>query len=611
MRGPTPPSSPRWPLVVVVLALAAGLLWWLRGREDAAHDTPEAAAATDEARAYTGPRAQAEPAVDLLRLGRRAAITGTITDTRGRPIAGAQVCATAQSQRLATRETRRPTCARSGRDGHYRIEGLFPVRHVVTASAASHIPAQYHHGEGAKRREFVELRAANDATGVDLQLEGGGVEIHGTIKDLSGGPIEGAIVVATGATVCFSDADGRFAAWVRPGDAWVEAQADGYADGYDGGTAPGHAFEVFLTPESVLIGKVLRASDGSPVEGARVSSGSPWGPAALSDASGAFRIDGLQPGPYKPRAESDDTVGQASEQTILGLGETSASIVVTVHPAFFVEGAIVVAGGGDSCDRGSLMLVDKAANRSVRTTDEGEGTLRARGLLPGDYEVTAECPGFIPEERYPHVVVTDRSITGLRWQVLRGQSIRGSVLDAGGKPVARVNVSASAKSDPDNPRAHQTAAWGAQTDDRGTFELAGLLPGNYLLRISAWAPQRAAPLRPIEVALPAGKDLDDVKLELPGTGEVKGSVRDARGQPIGRAHLSLDDGAQSQSTIAADDGTFRFPFVAAGEYRLTARQNYIDTMRTPGTGDDDVQGEKVSVRAGGVADVRARRREPR
>jgi len=589
---------------VLVLALVAGLLWWLRGREDAASDTTAAAVVTDEARAYTGPRARTEPAVDLLRLGHQATISGTITDTQGRPIAGAQVCATAQSQRLATSVTRRPICAQSGRDGHYRIAGLFPVRHELAASAAGHIPAQYHRGEGAKRRDFVELRATQEATAVDLQLEDGGVEIHGTIKDLSGGPIEGAIVSAGEGGISFTDADGRFAAWVRPGAAWVSAQADGYAEGYNNGTAPGHTFEVFLTPESVLIGKVVRASDGSPVEGARVTS-SAWGPVAFSDPSGAFRIDGLEPGPYKPRAESDDTVGQATEQTILGLGETSASIVVTVHPAFFVEGAIVVAGGGDSCDRGQLMLIDKAANRSGRASDEGDGTLRVRGLLPGDYEVMAECQGFIPEERYPHVIVTDRSITGLRWQVSRGQSIRGSVLEAGGgKPVARANVSASAKSDPENPRAQQTTAWGTQTDDHGTFELAGLLPGRYMIHVYAWSPERAAPLKPMEVALPAGKDLDDVKIEMPGTGEVKGSVRDAKGHPIAGAQLSLEDGAQGQSAIAADDGTFSFPWVAAGEYRVTARRGYGDTMRAPGTGDDDVQGEKISVRAGGVADVK-------
>ncbi len=602
MNGPVSPR--RWPLVAFVLALALALLWWLRGRDAAPVDVSDEAAVADGSQAVlAGPRVRAEPAIDLLR-SQRSSITGIVTDKQGRPIAGAQVCATAESQRLPSSDTRRAVCTKSGKDGHYRLAELFPVRHMVVASAAGHIPSRFHRGEGAKRREYVELRATQELPGVDIQLEGGGVEIHGTVKDLSGGAIEGAQVSA-GEGVSFSDAEGRFNAWVRPGPTWISAQADGYAGGYEDGVAPGHVFEVFLTPESVLIGKVVRAEDGSPVEGARVMA-SPnswgWGSAAFTDASGAFRIDGLQPGPYKPHAESDDAVGQAAEQTILGLGETSAAIVVTVHPAFYVEGAIVVAGGGDGCDRGELTLMDKAANRSGRASDEGDGLLRVRGLLPGDYEVWAGCLGFVPEERYPHVIVADHSVTGVRWQVSRGQTIRGAVLD-GGKPVPRVSVYADAKSDPNQPRAHQTQTWGGQTDDQGGFELAGLLPGRYTIGVSAYSPPRATPPKPIEVTLPKGQDLDGVKIELPATGEVKGSVRDEMGKPIPKLQISLSSGVQNQSASAGDDGSFSFPHVAAGEYRIVARRGWTDTMRAPGTGDDDLQGEKVTVRAGGVESV--------
>ena len=95
---------------------------------------------------------------------------------------------------------------------------------------------------------------------------------------------------------------------------------------------------------------------------------------------------------YKPRAESDDALGQAAEQTILGLGETSAPIVVTVHPAFFVEGTVVIAGGGDGCDDGEVTLVDAAAQRRSSAVSEGDGAFRLRGLLHGDHEVTVRCP---------------------------------------------------------------------------------------------------------------------------------------------------------------------------------------------------------------------------
>ena len=174
------------------VALLGGLSWWLRGATRPWSRRRTGSPASSRERAERRP-ARA-PTIEL-RFARHASIAGTITDLRGRPIARAQVCALATSTRLATSDTRRAVCAQSERDGHYRIDELFPVRHTVVASAPGHIPATYHHGEGASRREHVELRATEEPTGIDIQLEGGGVEIHGIVKDLSGGAVEGAQVL--------------------------------------------------------------------------------------------------------------------------------------------------------------------------------------------------------------------------------------------------------------------------------------------------------------------------------------------------------------------------------------------------------------------------------
>ena len=85
----------------------------------------------------------------------------------------------------------------SERDGHYRIEDLFGVRHRVSASAPTFIPAVHFTGVGASRRETVDLRPAMEARDIDIVLEGGGVEVKGVVKDLAGGPIEGAQVLVS------------------------------------------------------------------------------------------------------------------------------------------------------------------------------------------------------------------------------------------------------------------------------------------------------------------------------------------------------------------------------------------------------------------------------
>ena len=140
-----------------------------------------------------------------------------------------------------------------------------------------------------------------------------------------------------------SDEDGKFSLWVRPGGTTVQAKAEGYANASQGGATPGHAFEIFLSPESVLVGKVVSAETGAPVEGARVATHGGGGGffisfgggsnATYTDESGHFRIDRLEPGSYKVRASTDDGFGTSDSKVHLGLGQQSEEVIVPLHPA--------------------------------------------------------------------------------------------------------------------------------------------------------------------------------------------------------------------------------------------------------------------------------------
>jgi len=615
-------SSPRLLLVTVTL-LACGAGYWLWSGSDGDDETPagdERAGSSARGRAGDGSGLQPKKlgfGRDEVLVAERAALSGAVRDPEGSPIAGAQVCASARSRKLLRREVRSPFCTTTGADGAYRLDGLFPVKHRVSASAPEYKPGEYSHGEGPRKRQTVPLMIGVERRGVDIVLKPGGVEIFGTVRDISGGVLEGAQVRSTGA-MTRSDEEGRFSLWVGPGVAWVNASAEGYTNSSDRGAAPGHDFELLLTPESVLIGKVVLAGTQTPVAGISVDAStwgarSNWGygPAAITDASGTFRIDGLDPGIYKPTAFDDEHYGIAAAQVQLGLGETSDTVLVEVHPAFAVTGSIVP-DDGELCDEGSLTLNDPQSQRRFSGRTESDGEVHLQGVLPGTYEVDVDCQGYVPEETYEPLTVKEAT-SGLRFSVVGGQTIRGQVLTAAGEPAAEMRVRSTMKTDAANPRARQTSSWGQKTEDDGSFAVYGLKPGTHELTISGELP---GPDEPVEVVVPEGSDVDGIKVELPAAGSVKGRVVDERGEPVGDVQIRLRSkerggnfftfGQSSTSTRARDDGTFELEHVRPGAYRATASQGWSNALRNPGTTDDDPQGVELSVDQGETAEIELR-----
>lgn len=584
---------------LVSLGVVAGGVWWFWGRGEGDEVAGAEAALVVDA-GLVGPRDRlAVPAGPGL-----AALSGVVRGPGGQAVANATVCTLVGWGQAGVRPP--PRCVSSGRDGYYRIDGLLPLRSHVSAMAPGYVASFHARGEGAGRQELVVLRDGEEARGIDVQLVGGGIEVVGVVRDLSGGAVEGAQVMSggpsagTGIAIATSGGEGEFSLWVQPGMVDVWTRAEGYVQGSDRGVAPGHRFEVVLTPESVVVGKVVRASDGAPVAEATVDVGNGMG--VSSDAAGRFRIEGLMPGAYKATAVTDELYGMAGEQVHLGLGETSEEVVISMHPAMSVAGTVVVAGVGGCETGGHIGMVRVADQHGVGSAALGpDGQAKLRGLQAGEYKIFAHCNGMLSAESYPPVVLADRGVSGLRWEVTRGLAMRGVVVDQRGRPVAGLKVLANAVMDPSRAQERVRGSVGATTDAEGRFVMTALLPGKYSVVATNERQQRVVTEKPLEVVVSAGGDLEGVRIELPASGGLRGSVRDVKGRGVARVKLSLT-GPNGPTIMAADDGSFVFPELLAGEYRVLAMRG-TEVLRGPDRGEDDVQGTAVVVRAGAVEAV--------
>jgi protocatechuate 3,4-dioxygenase beta subunit len=595
-------------LALVVLAL--GLAWWLqRDGEASATDHAAGTKASAEADAVApGPVAAPRRGSDVDPWkAARAVVTGTVRDEAGQPIAGAQVCAKLQDRELAPIERHPPRCVTTREDGSYRIDELLGAEHHLFASAHGYLPLRYEARSGIQQQlgPRMDLRAGATREGIDFVLKAGGVEVQGVVKDLAGGEIEGAWVSSGGgwwsdggASFTRSGEDGRFSLWVEPPEVSISAFAEGYAAGSREAAVPGTFVEVLLTPESVVVGKVVWAGTQEPVAGAQVSTGIST---VHSEDDGSFRLEGLSPGAYKVSVIGDELTGLAAQKVHVGLGQTSEPVVVQVHRAFAVRGTVLV-DGKTPCSFGRVTLTDESRKSEPTHGNAAreDGSVLVKGVLPGTYEVTVACNGYVSEDEYPSLVVADASHEGLSWSVSSGRIIRGTVVDAAGKPVHDAYVSARAKADK-APRARRSNAWGQRTEADGGFVVEGLLPGTYELSVSH--DDLPSPDEPIVVELPAGTDVSDVTLTLPASGEIRGIVRDDRGEPVADVSVRLRGARWGGGARTNDEGRFIVEGVAVGEYRITAQRGWTDTIRAPGQSDDDTAGERVEVRAGEVAEV--------
>ena len=296
-----------------------------------------------------------------------------------------------------------------------------------------------------------------------------------------------------------------------------------------------------------------------------------------------------------------------------------------------VEGTVVENVGNRGIP-GVTVGLSAAGSQSVARsaiTDDA-GAFRIAGLPPGDYAVSFAKPGFgtAPVTAGPSTLVgptkvhlaADGDTQRITGKLLQLGGVSGRVLDPDGQPFARLRVQLSTASQTSNT----ILLMATETDRDGHYQFGNMWPGVYLiearpiegsLRFGIASPaakkeeEKKPPLRPpptpegerwmwantyfpgalgrsqaARVVLHAGWELPgyDIRLQAVPVYRVAGVVFGEDGNRAAGVEVGMDladwwehdtDGAKSR-----EDGTFEFPSVHQGDWRLTGTRQRGDAV---------------------------------
>jgi protocatechuate 3,4-dioxygenase beta subunit len=304
----------------------------------------------------------------------------------------------------------------------------------------------------------------------------------------------------------------------------------------------------------------------------------------------------------------------------------------------FIDGVVVSADLGRPVRRAAVRLSPVTPGPPYSTTSDDAGRFRFESVSAGQFTLSATKPGYLEStfgQRQPGSgrpgtplsVAAGQRVERLSLPIARGGVLAGMVSDDGGEPAFGTEVQAFRFVWQQGERILRIA--GSDTaDDRGSFRIGALPPGEYLVvatpsgktgvfndlgilpklgniramsfgrmgaadstdaTASDYAPvfypgttSSASAMR-VTIGVSEERSGLDVRLPLVPMNRVEGLVMNATG-PAPATEVRLIDvdmpiqGLGVKSTMTGPDGRFSFDSVAPGRYRVEARTGPITKM---------------------------------
>lgn len=491
---------------------------------------------------------------------------GRVTDTAGRPLAGAEIWMMEEEggpPPAAAQIARGKPAATAGRDGRFAVADLEAGRRIHLAAGRTGYVAAAVRGIEVPTREPVVL-VLEEAARVsgEVVTEGGepvaGAAVHLGGRALPAGtagiPMRPAELARRAAT----DAAGRFVLEdVASGEAELRAEAEGFqpSAAVPVQIVPGQTVDgvrIVLAPGAVLAGTVSLRS-GGPAAGARVTAGPV---SALADADGLYRLAGIPPGPRQVEVRHPGS-NRLVRQVEIAPGTNAAD--------FVLDGGQPVAGrvtdeDGDAIEgaRVEIRLQDPWDPHAYTAASDADGGFLFSAVATGLYDLRAGSPGYAESKSAEALRVEARPVEGVQVVLRRGVTVSGRLLGLSFEELAAAEVVA------EEPHGGSRAG---PVDYQGRYEISDLAPGDWLVRGSVRGRHREAEAR---VTLAPGAREVERDLRFGGGLALTGSVSYG-GAPLPEARVSAHglEAALVRSAMTDHQGSFRLEGLEPGRYRLS------------------------------------------
>jgi hypothetical protein len=338
------------------------------------------------------------------------AVTGTVVDTTGAPVADAPVVVTDPTTGQTLAET-----VTDG-DGSYLVPGL-PASSAVEVVVDGGTPVPVTTGaDGAAPVVIppVVVQAAVSTISGRVTVDGVAPTAVSVVELVADGEVVGTTETAADGTYAFRVLPGVYAVRTTSPTAGATGPTERAAD-----TSTGNASDVdfaFVVPVPVVVSQSgsVADTDGAPVAGATVTArpadaGSGAVVVATTGADGSFDLRGLTPGTAY-RVSVAGTTPQDVTTGASGAAPTPLDFVVPV-PTVDQPGTVTDTDGAAAADVPVVATpTEDGAGDVVTTTTAADGTFDLTGLRPStSYSVVA---GSGDQASEPQVVVTPASGSG-------------------------------------------------------------------------------------------------------------------------------------------------------------------------------------------------------